>query len=178
MHDGIETLMSDHRRCEELLAQIRAQSSPDPEVVHQVIVEVCVHDVTESQVLYPLVEERLPEGNRLATDTLNQHVRIANILVELDRRHPDEPRRRLLLDSLVEDCRQHFAVEEVSLLAPLRRLLAPEELARLDRDLTRARINAPALPHPHAPRFAVGTHVAAATLRPLDRLRAGLRRRR
>ena len=177
MSDGIETLMGDHRRCEARFDRMRESLGADTSVVRRIIAELSVHDALESELLYPLVEHRLPDGNRLALDSIGEHVKMAQMLAEVDRRHPDDPYRHQLLADLAEDSRRHFAAEEEALLAPLHRLMAPEELARLDHDLTRARRKAPTRPHPHAPRFTVGTHIAAATLHPIDRLRDALRRR-
>lgn len=177
MQDGIETLIGDHRRCEALFSRMRKRTEPDISLVQQIILELSVHDALESELLYPLVEHRLPAGNRLTVATLDEHVKMAQMLAEIDRRHPDDPHRRHLLADLADNSRNHFATEEDTLLAPLHQLLAPEELARLDHELARARRKAPTRPHPHAPRFTVGTHVSAVALRPIDRLRDTLRRR-
>jgi hypothetical protein len=136
-----------------------------------------VHDAIESECLYPLVEHRLADGNRLTRETLGEHVEMAQMLAEIDGRRAGDPRRRALLADLADVSRSHFAAEETTLLAPLHRRLAPEELALLKRAVRTARRKAPTRPHPRAPRFAVGTHLAAATLHPVDRLRDALRRR-
>lgn len=177
MPDGIEVLIADHRRCEALFRRIHTSGDPDPSLVRQIVRELSVHDAIESECLYPLVEHRLPDGNRLTRETLSEHVKMAEILAEIDRRRPGDPQRGALLADLVDLSRSHFAAEETILLAPLRRRLAPEELDRLERAIRAARRKAPTRPHPHAPRFTVGTHVAAAALHPIDRLRDKLRRR-
>jgi hypothetical protein len=176
-HDGIEALIGDHRRCEALFQRVRSSPDPDPSAVRQIIRELSVHDAIESEYLYPLVEHRLPDGNRLAVETLGEHVEMAQMLAEIDGRPCGDGRRRALLGELIDVSRRHFAAEEATLLLPLHRHLAPEELARLELAIRTARRKAPTHPHPHAPRFSVGTHAAAAFFRPIDRLRDMLRRR-
>lgn len=177
MHDGIEALLADHRRCEALFQRVHNAADPDPSVVRQIVKELSVHDAIESECLYPLVEHRMPDGNRLARETLDEHVEMARMLAEIDGRRAGDPHRRALLADLIDAARQHFDEEEATLLVPLRRHMAPEELTRLERAIHVARQKAPTRPHPHAPRFTVGTHIAASALRPIDRLRDTLRRR-
>jgi hypothetical protein len=175
--DGIGSLIEDHVRCDALLRRVDGSGQPDEATVRLVIQELSVHDAVESEYLYPLVEDRLPAGNQLAVESLSDHASMARMLVALGRsRTMDPSHRRALWAELTSACHSHFAAEEELLLAPLRQHLAPEELVRLGQDLCRARRKAPSRPHPHAPRFSVGTRLAATTLRPIDRLRNTLQR--
>ena len=176
--DGIDVLVDDHRRCVALFDSVADQTHPDPATVDDIVRELSVHDAIESEYLYPLVATRLAGGHDLARASIDAHVHIASLLAEIDRRKPDDAYRAELFEDLVTAVRAHVKEEESTLFVGLREHLAPEELARLGADLLEARLKAPTRPHPHAPRFSVGTRVSAATLRPVDRLRDALGRRR
>jgi iron-sulfur cluster repair protein YtfE (RIC family) len=174
--DGIDILVEDHRRCEALFARLEDQEVPDTDVVHDLVRELAMHDAIESQCMYPLVIERIPGGRDAGCAAIEAHTHIASLLAELHRRNADDPHRRTLLATIAEEVAAHVQKEERSIFPALRERLAPEELLRLGDALTTARRKAPTRPHPHSPRFSVGTKVVAATLRPVDRLRDALGR--
>lgn len=176
--DGVDVLVADHRRCEALFRALGEDTAlKDASKVAQVVRLLSVHDALESRYLYPFVEDRLPDGLVLATEGVGDHHEIAGCLAEIDRRRPGDAYRDELLVKVIELVRAHVAEEERVLFPQLRRHLAPAELARFGDDLRAARDTSPTRPHPHAPRFSVGTRSAAATLRRVDRLRDALRRR-
>jgi hemerythrin superfamily protein len=175
--DGVDVLIEDHRRCEALFQAVGDQSIPKTAAVDDIIRLLSIHDALESEYLYPLVETRLPNGNQLATTNIGDHVEIAGWLAEIDRRKPGDSYRADLLGKVIRTVRAHIVEEERTLFPQLRQHLAPEELARFGDDLRAARHKVPTRPHPHAPRFSVGTRFAAAVLRPVDRLRDAVRRK-
>lgn len=177
VRDGIDILIDDHRRCEDLFARLDAQPELGAETLHELIRTLSVHDALESRYLYPLVSRRLDNGVRRTWDGVHRQAEIAGILGKLDRQHPDDPYRHELLGSVAGLVREHVAQEEGELFPELRDRLAPEELVRLGQALDSGRAKAPTRPHPHTPRFSIGTKLAAATLRPIDRARDALGRR-
>jgi hemerythrin superfamily protein len=175
--DGVDVLIEEHRRCEALFQAVDGQSNPDGQAVDDIVRTLSVHDTLESEYLYPFVETRLTDGNQLTAANIGDHVEIAGWLAEIDRRHPGDAYRAELLAKVIGKVRAHIGEEERTLFPQLRQHLAPEELARFGDDLRAARHKVPTRPHPHAPRFSVGTRFAAAALRPVDRLRDAFRRR-
>jgi hypothetical protein len=171
--DGIELLRRDHRGCDALLMSLD-QHDPDASTVNEIVRVLSVHDAAESACLYPLVETRLPEGIRLARADIEAHMHIAAILAEIDGRGADDPRRIELLADLNAAFQAHVVAQEATILGPLREHLAPEELFRLGSELEKAKSKAPTRPHPHVPRFSIGTRISAAALRPIDRVRDAL----
>lgn len=175
--DGIDLLVGDHVRCQRLFERVAGQTQPEPETVDDLVRTLSLHDAIESEYLYPLVISRLPDGHDMARARIDEHADMAAVLSEIARRPPDDPHRRTLLNELSTQVRQHVLQEEEVLFTGLRERLAPEELTRLGQYFQAALLKAPTRPHPHAPRFSVGTKAAAATLGPVDRLRDALRRR-
>ena len=175
--DGIDILIGDHVRCQRMFDRVVDQEPPDPDLVSDIVRTLSVHDAIESEHLYPLVMTRLPDGHDMARASIDEHAHVAAVLAEIARRPVEDPQRVALLKDLVAQVGDHVQHEEAVVFAGLRQHMAPEELARLGQDLQAALVKAPTRPHPHAPRFSVGTKFAASALGPIDRLRDALRRR-
>ncbi|HWG73047.1 MAG TPA: hemerythrin domain-containing protein [Acidimicrobiales bacterium] len=175
--DGLEELRRDHLSVESLFAKVSGTAEADPAVVNRIVKDLSVHDVIEKEHLYPLVRDRLPEGNQLATRSFDEHASVAADLAEIDRRPPDDPYRRELLDRLMLIVRTHVDEEEGQIFPALRARLAPEELDELGTALRSARSKAPTRPHPHSPRGGLATKVVGAAAAPLDKLRDRVHRR-
>ena len=133
--DGVDFLIEDHRRCEAMFKSVDGQTvSEETPVVNEIIRCLSVHDALEAEYLYPFIETRLPDGSELARTSIGDHVEIAELLAEIDRRRPDESYRGELLVKVITKSRAHIVEEERNLFPQLRRHLAPEELTRFGDD--------------------------------------------
>lgn len=169
--DGLDILVADHRRIEDLLRNVEREDRPAREVVDHLVRELAVHDAIERECLYPLVRYRLASGNDLYDHALADHGRIAAVLSEVDRR-PDGDRHRW--DEAKHAAalfRSHMAEEEGSLFPALRSHLSAQELAELAGQLNSARRSAPTRPHPHVAGAGVSARMARLVAGPLDRAR-------
>ncbi|HET9078803.1 MAG TPA: hemerythrin domain-containing protein [Acidimicrobiales bacterium] len=180
--DGVEFLAGDHRRVETVLRRVQsildAGGDPDTELVAELVRELSVHDAIEREHLYPLVRQRLEQGNDVYTAALEEHGHIAVVAAELDRRPEHDQLRRDDLARLVQLVRTHVAEEETAIFPALRAHLTPQELAQLAGDLRAARDTAPTRPHPHTAGTGLGARVSRLLAGPLDRTRDSLSGRR
>ena len=83
-NDAVALLTRDHAGILQLMAQIEFQVDPDDTVVHNLIRELSIHDSIERQYLYPVVRQRLEEGNRRCPRLLSQHSRVTRLVADLD----------------------------------------------------------------------------------------------
>jgi hemerythrin-like domain-containing protein len=185
--DGIDVLISDHRRVEELFArleglQVRATGGEPAllferkQLVDHVGGELSRHSVAEQTHVYPLVRRLL--GDELAERELAEHREVEKTLVFLLDMSPDNVDFDAFLRRLIADVRAHIAEEEREILPRLRAELPPDELARLGRQITETESRAPTRPHPLAPHSGPLARVAAPAAAVLDRLRDRLTGRR
>ena len=163
--DAVDLIIEDHRRADELFQQYESQpASTDGErrraLVDQMIKELSVHATVEEEVLYPAIREALPEGEELASESLDEHRRVRELLAQLDGRDPSSAGYDQLVLQLIDDVRQHVEEEESDLLPRLREAISPERLAEMRTLMERVKQAAPDRPLPY-PSYAPPGEVVA-----------------
>ncbi|HET9690685.1 MAG TPA: hemerythrin domain-containing protein [Acidimicrobiales bacterium] len=171
MTDAITVLTTDHRAVDGLFSQIEGQDAPDQDLLDRIVKELSIHDAIEREHLYPVLRERLPDGDRWSDRSVDEHNEIATTLVKVDKRPSGTEGLATLLASLISEVRTHVQEEEGEIFPALRAALSQTELDDLGATLEKAKTSAPTRPHPHAPDEGTGTKVAGAVSAPLDRLR-------
>jgi hypothetical protein len=126
MPDGIELILADHRRVDDLFAAFDADG--DPTVVGQVIDALTAHDDAEHSALYPLAGEVLGDAallERLTAAHSQVKAQIDRIKV---REGADLVAAVTTLRKLVQN---HVKDEEAKLLPQLREAATPQQLDAL-----------------------------------------------
>ena len=170
MPDGITVLTTDHRAVETLFSQVEGQSNPDRDVVNKIVKELSIHDAIEKQYLYPTVREKATEGNRMADHSIEEHDKVAETLLAVDKADPG-PEQAKLLAELIRMVKSHVEEEEQQIFPAMRASMSQGELDQLGEKLETGKKTAPTRPHPHAPSEGLGTKVAGAMSAPLDKAR-------
>ena len=177
--DALEVLTVDHRTVENLFALYESTGPEDVEagdkVVREIVRELSIHAGVEEQLLYPLMRERLPDGERLVGEALDEHQEAKETLASIEKADPAGDERRAALASLIADVRHHVEEEERELFPKLRAAATPEELRDLARRIESAKRTAPTRPHPGAPTTPPGNVIAGAVAGVVDRIRDGAR---
>lgn len=179
--DAVELLAADHREVEQLFRHLeRASGSTATEnqrdLAERIVRRLSVHAAVEEQVLYPAVRELLPDGDRVADDSLGDHAELKRMLADLDGRQADDPMFLPGFMAAMEVVRTHVADEEGSLFPALRQAAGQERLQELGTAMERARATAPTRPHPLAPDRPPANIVAGAIAAVADRARDAVRR--
>jgi len=157
--DGIEWLVQDHGKIRHLFDQwketpIQAEKNL---IVEKLIREVCTHASTEERYLYPLIKEKILDGDLLMQrnyldDQVNKVV-LQFLLDNLDNQKNDTDRS--VFNNVVEKFivveLEHLQQEEDQVFPRLKSVLTYQELQRLYGDLINGKENAPTHPHPYAP---------------------------
>lgn len=189
MTDVFEVLSSDHAEVKRMLDAL--ESSPDNStgattavisarkaVAQRLIIDSSSHEAAEEQYFWPVVRERLPDGNSLADEAIEQETVAKQILNELDKLAGPQHEFDALIDTFIPACRAHIEFEEARVWPGLRKVLSPDESQELGKKITKAKEHAPTRPHPRTP----PTPAALATLGPavavVDKLRDAVAGRR
>ena len=189
MADVFEVLRGDHAEVKRMLDAL--ESSPDNStgatdavvaarkaVAEQLIIDSSAHEAAEEQYFWPTVRERLPGGNGLADEAIEQEIVAKQMLNELGKLSGPEHEFDALVDTLIPACRAHIEFEESRVWPGLRKVLSPAETQELGKKITKAKKHGPTRPHPRTP----PTPAALATLGPavavVDRLRDAVAGRR
>jgi hemerythrin superfamily protein len=174
--DAFEMLVEDHRRVAELLGKATT-GEPAADVIASIIKELSIHDAIERVHVYPQVRDRLENGHFLSQQSIAEHGEVARVLLELDRRRPDDTAVPDLVVKLADMVTAHVEEEEAAIFPGLRRVMAGEEIDELATTLRDARSSAPTRPHPHVPQDGTSAKLAGATAAPFDKLRDKIQRR-
>lgn len=175
--DALAVIEADHTAIDEVLRRLDRPGMPDAVAANDLVRRLSVHDAVERAHLYPLMRDRIPNGNARYAQWIRHHGEIAKLVAHLDRREPDDPHRRALVDEIGEQVRGHFEEERVA-LELLRDRLAAEELVALGRTLQAAKAKAPTRPHTHLAGAGAGARLSRMVAAPLDRARDALTGRR
>jgi hypothetical protein len=182
MTDVFEVLGGDHADFKRMLDAL--EDSPDSSagatgavvaarraVVERLIIDSSGHEAAEEQYFWPIVRERLPGGNGLADEAIEQESEAKEVLNALAKLGGREPEFDALIDALIPACRAHIEFESTRVWPELRKVLGPEEAQELGKKITKAKERGPTRPHPRMP----GTPAVLATVGPavavVDKLR-------
>src|SRR3954454_6036007 len=162
MADVFDVLRKDHEEVKRALDELEggptAASGADPDLlavraklVEHLIIEESKHEAVEEEYFWPIVREKLPEGDRMADHAIEQEQAAKYVLDDLLGREPDDPTFEELLRTFITDGRDHIEYEETAVWPELRPVLTEEEGQELGTKIEEGKKLAPTRPHPHTP---------------------------
>ncbi len=139
--NAIKLLSEDHRKVEQLFAQLEGSSSARKraEVLDELVEEVLTHAHAEEQSLYPLARERLEEVEDLVNTSLEEHEEVEQRLVALLDMDPDDDAFMEQVVEVRELIEAHVEEEEGRLFPLLEDALEDEDLENLAEELEQAK---------------------------------------
>jgi hemerythrin-like domain-containing protein len=189
MTDVFEVLGGDHAVVKRMLDAL--ETSPDNSagangavlaarkaVAERLIMDSSAHEAAEEQCFWPVVRERLLDGNGLADQAIEQESLAKRVLNELAKLGSRDPEFDALVDAIIPACRSHIEFEETRVWPGLRKVLSPDESRELGEKIVKAKKRGPTRPHPRTP----PTPAVLATVGPavavVDKLRDAVAGRR
>ena len=140
----------------------------------KVITELVRHSVAEEMYLYPAARKAIPGGDQLADREIEEHAAAEQVMKDLEKVAPEDPRFDQLLAQLITDIRGHVADEETDLFPRLQAACSEQELVELGEKVRRAKKVAPTRPHPSAPDTPPANKVLGPAVGLVDRIRDAL----
>lgn len=189
MTDVFEVLGGDHAEFKRMLDAL--ESSADNStgangavlaarkaVAERLIMDSSAHEAAEEQHFWPVVRQRLPDGNGLAGQAIEQETQAKQVLNELAKLGSRDPEFDALIDVAISACRGHIEFEETRVWPGLLEVLSPDESQELGEKIIKAKKRGPTRPHPRTP----PTPAVLATVGPavavIDKLRDAVAGRR
>lgn len=175
----VDAIVADHRAVQGVFAEIEASADARHrrDLVEHVIAELVRHSVAEEQYLYPAARTALPDGDEVADHEIAEHAEAEEVMQELERTDPTDPRFDELVASLIGDVRHHIDEEERDLLPRLRAACGAAELRELGKKFEQAKRIAPTRPHPSLPDRPPANKVLGPGVGLIDRVRDALTKR-
>ncbi len=131
--DAIEMIMDEHRRAEQLFAQL--QGNADEARMTELIELLTAHTEAEERALYPMVAELVEGGRQLVAEATGEHREAEQLMEELERMAATGADARPVLVRLEQAVRHHVEEEERELLPKLRERADADVLDTLARAL-------------------------------------------
>jgi hemerythrin-like domain-containing protein len=189
MADVFEVLGGDHAEVKRMLDAL--ESSPGNSsgangavvaarkaVAELLIMDASGHEAAEEQYFWPAVRERLPEGNGLADEAIEQESQAKHVLNELAKLGGSDSGFDALIDTFIPACRAHIAFEETRVWPGLRKVLSPDESQELGEKIVKAKKRGPTRPHPRTPPTPAVLATVGPAVAAIDKLRDAVAGRR
>jgi len=183
MPNAFEVLAADHEEVLRLLAELEVgpaaaagatsgQLALRQQLVQQLVIVESKHEAVEEMYFWPVVRERLANGDSLADLAQDQEQQGKFILDRLDKvTSPEHEEFDDQIAHFIQTGRAHIAFEEETVWPALRAALTVAEAENLGRELEDGKENAPTRPHPNTPLSPGLLKVAGAVVAAADRLR-------
>jgi hemerythrin superfamily protein len=144
MHlDLADLIGAEHRRIEELLAELATDRQDRFPLAHRLIDELAAHTTAEQQVFYPALRDIVPGGAKMADQGQQDHKAMREALVTLETSHPGEEEFESALASLTACLHEHVPMEENELLPSLRGVIGEDKMRDLGDIYDQVRQNIP-----------------------------------
>jgi hemerythrin-like domain-containing protein len=164
MANVFDVLRKDHEEVKQVLSELEsglhrsagAETPPDElrlqeKLVEYLVIEESKHEAVEEEYFWPVVRERIPDGDELADHAIEQEQQGKYVLDELIGLKADKPRFRELVTAFIRDGREHIAYEEEQVWPKLQKVLSRREAGALGKKLRQGKKIAPTRPHPRTP---------------------------
>jgi hemerythrin-like domain-containing protein len=163
MASVFEVLSQDHEEVKQMLAELEKrpiaaatgaggnQLAERKKMVEKLIISESKHEAVEEMYFWPVVRERVADGDQLADIATGQEQEAKEVLNQLDKLDADQAEFETLLTGFITAGREHISYEENTVWPPLRRAISEEEAAELGDKIQEAKKTAPTRPHPNTP---------------------------
>jgi len=148
-----------------------AQLSGLGTMVTDLVVAESRHEAIEQQYFWPLVRERLEDGDKLADDAMSQENSGKHLLQKLENGKPGEDEYHGALAAFITAGRKHIAYEQNVVWPRLAAELSESELQELGATLLNAKKKAPTRPHPDTPSGPGAQKMMGTAAATLDKMR-------
>lgn len=153
MTDVIALLEHDHREVEEMFTEYaQATDAQDRRAIaDKIIIELVRHSEAEEQAVYPVMRQKLTDGDKLVEHEISEHSEAERVMKQLDGMDPDNPEFGVLMTQLMGAIREHIAEEEGTAFPQFRHAVSQDELDKLGKTVQALKKIVPTHPHPMAP---------------------------
>lgn len=171
--DAIKFLTRQHREVEALFAEYERAPQRGRELFGRIERAIVPHAIIEEQLLYPMIRERVANGERLAEHAIHEHADVEDWLNRISALIDENAPFELSMQKVIRAVREHVREEEDApgLFSLLRATMTQRELQTLGRSLQVAWEMTPTRAHPMAPDRPPANLLLGLPLAAIDRVR-------
>ena len=139
MADVTELIETDHREVEALFEQFKNDNSK--QTAMKICDELDAHADAEEKVFYPAVRSDVPDGDKLASEAVDEHSEARQLIGRI-KNTTDDSHLADLVSELEQAIAHHVDEEESEMLPKARRTLGDDRLEALGSEFEQAKANA------------------------------------
>jgi hemerythrin-like domain-containing protein len=162
MADVFEVLAKDHAEVQQMLGELEARPAASSgassnelsmrkKLVEQLVIEESKHEALEEMYFWPVVREKLPDGDKLANTGIGQEQEGKEVLDKLDKLDAGDAGFEKLVTTFIQAGRTHITYEETRIWPTLRDALSAEDASEIGTKIEQGKKTASTRPHPHTP---------------------------
>ena len=136
MADVVDLIERDHREVEQLFSDF--ESTSDARIATKICDELTKHTHAEERAVYPVIADKLSDGQRLAREAENEH-KEARQLIGRVRNTTDKTHLSELMVELKQAIQHHVSEEEQEMLPKARREISNIDLNHMAEDFEAAK---------------------------------------
>lgn len=118
---------------------------------NQLIYEIVRHSVSEELIIYPIMREKLPDGEKWFQDSIKDHQKVKQLLHEVQSMDPSSTEFRTKVDETMKVLCSHIDEEENEILPLIRKHIPEDKLVSLGNQFMRRKFIVPTRPHSSIP---------------------------
>lgn len=170
--DVVALLLADHEAAGALLRRFEQVAPADrASYFCEVVTELVRHEVAEEHVVYPIIHQGGPKGEREAKNRIAEQAQAEELLVELEHMDASSEEFAAKFVTLREAVLDHARAEEAGTFPLLAEMEDAESRLALSGRYEHAKAAAPSHPHPHAPHTPPGNAIFGPVAALFDRAR-------
>lgn len=148
-----DMVIEDHLEAKAFIKKYKTAKSKDEGLkwYHQFVWEICRHSIGEELVLYPLIKEKVPEGENIVNSSLEDHRLMKLELVKIQELTPHTEEFKKSVDTMWADLSAHLDREEEEDLKQLVRHVSIEDRIEAGKKFENRKLIAPTRPHTEIP---------------------------
>jgi iron-sulfur cluster repair protein YtfE (RIC family) len=136
MADVIELIERDHREVEQLFSEFK--TSHDANVATKICDELTKHTYGEEQAVYPIVADKVGDGEKLAREAEKEHKEARQMIGRI-RNTTDEAHLAELMQELEPAIQHHVSEEENEMLPKARQAISGDQLEEMGQSFEAAK---------------------------------------
>lgn len=118
---------------------------------NQLIYEIARHSVAEELIIYPIMREKIPDGEKWYQDSIKDHQKVKQLLHEVQSIDPSSTELRSKVDETMKVLFSHIEEEENEILPLIRKHIPEEQLVTAGNQFMRRKFIVPTRPHSSVP---------------------------
>ena len=157
-----DVLGADHVEVKQMLSELEAGPTASSgaagsdlaqrkKMVEQLVISESQHEALEEMYFWPVVREKVTDGDSLAARAIEQEQEGKEVLDKLDKLEASEPEFEKLVSKFIRAGREHIRYEETQVWPSLRSALTAGQAEELGSKIQQGKKTAPTRPHPHTP---------------------------